>query len=125
MNKVWADSSVDATTWRNCTKNLLLLLAPIAPHMTEELWEMNGHGYSIHQQNFPAWDDELAAEDSITLILQVNGKVRDKIEVSVAIDEAEAQALALASPRVQSHVEGKSVAKTVYVPGRLVNVVVS
>ena len=86
---------------------------------------MNDYGYSIHQQNFPLWDEDLAAEDNITLIVQVNGKVRDKIEVPVEIDEAEAQALALASPRVQSHVEGKSVAKTVYVPGRLVNVVVS
>ena len=52
LNKVWADASVDANTWRTCTKNLLLLLAPIAPHMTEELWEMNGHAYSIHQQHF-------------------------------------------------------------------------
>ena len=124
LNKVWADGSVDAKTWRECTEKLLLMLAPMAPHMTEELWEANGHPYSIHQQSFPAWDDDLAAEDVITLIVQVNGKVRDKIEVAVGIDEAEAQALALASPRVQSHVEGKSVAKTVYVPGRLVNVVV-
>ena len=112
-------------TWQACTRTLLLLLAPMAPHMTEELWEMNGHPYSIHQQDFPTWDDDLAAEDVITLIVQVNGKVRDKIEVAVGINEAEAQALALASPRVQSHVEGKSVAKTVYVPGRLVNVVVN
>ena len=124
LNKVWADGSVDAKTWLECTKSLLLLLAPMAPHMTEELWEMNGHPYSIHQQDFPTWDDGLAAEDVITLILQVNGKVRDKIEVAVGIEESEAQALALASPRIQSYVEGKSVAKTVYVPGRLVNVVV-
>jgi leucyl-tRNA synthetase len=125
LNKVWTDGSIDAKTWRECTKSLLLLLAPMAPHMTEELWEMNGHPYSIHQQDFPTWDDGLAAEDVITLILQVNGKVRDKIEVAVGIEEAEAQALALASPRIQSYVAGKSVAKTVYVPGRLVNVVVN
>ena len=125
LNKVWADASINAKTWRECTEKLLLLLAPMAPHMTEELWEMNGHTYSIHQQDFPSWDEGLAAEDVITLIVQVNGKVRDKIEVAVGIEEAEAQALALASPRVQNHVEGKSVAKTVYVPGRLVNVVVT
>ena len=125
LNKVWADASVDVKTWRECTEKLLLLLAPMAPHMTEELWEINGHTYSIHQRDFPSWDEDLAAEEVITLIVQVNGKVRDKIEVAVGIDEAEAQALALASPRVQNHVEGKSVAKTVYVPGRLVNVVVN
>mgnify|MGYP001335729718 CR=1 FL=1 len=125
LNRVWSDSSIDAETWRECTKKLMLMLAPMAPHMTEELWGMNGHSYSIHQQAFPSWDDGLAAEDVITLVLQVNGKVRDKIEVDAGIEEAEAQALALASPKVQSFVGGKSVVKSVYVPGRLVNIVVA
>ena len=124
LNRVWADGSIDAETWRECTAKLLLLLAPMAPHMTEELWEMNGHPYSIHQQDFPTWNDELASVDFITLVVQVNGKVRDKLEVPADIGEAEAQKLALASPKVQSYIEGKPVAKTVYVPGRLVNVVV-
>jgi leucyl-tRNA synthetase len=124
LNKVWADSSVDSKTWDGCTEKLLLMLAPMAPHMTEELWEMKGHPYSIHQQDFPTWDDDLAAEDVITLVLQVNGKVRDKIEVSANIEESEAQALAMASSKIQGFVAGKSVVKSVYVPGRLVNVVV-
>jgi len=97
----------------------------MAPHMTEELWEMKGHPYSIHQQDFPTWDDDSAAEDVITLVLQVNGKVRDKIEVSANIEESEAQALAMASPKIQGFVAGKSVVKSVYVPGRLINVVVN
>ena len=125
LNKVWADSSVDSKTWDGCTEKLLLMLAPMAPHMTEELWEMKGHPYSIHQQDFPTWDDDLAAEDVITLVLQVNGKVRDKIEVSANIEESEAQALAMASPKIQGFVAGKSVVKSVYVPGRLLNVVVN
>ena len=125
LNKVWADSSVDSKTWDGCTKKLLLMLAPMAPHMTEELWEMKGHPYSIHQQDFPTWDDDLAAEDVITLVIQVNGKVRDKIEVSANIEESEAQALAMASPKIRGFVAGKSVVKSVYVPGRLVNVVVN
>ena len=125
LNKVWANSSVDSKTWDGCTEKLLLMLAPMAPHMTEELWEMKGHPYSIHQQDFPTWDDDLAAEDVITLVLQVNGKVRDKIEVSANIEESEAQALAMASPKIQGFVAGKSVVKSVYVPGRLVNVVVN
>ena len=125
LNKVWADSSVDSKTWDGCTEKLLLMLAPMAPHMTEELWEMKGHPYSIHQQDFPTWDDDLAAEDVITLVLQVNGKVRDKIEVSANIEEPEAQALAMASPKIQGFVAGKSVVRSVYVPGRLVNVVVN
>ena len=100
------------------------MLAPMAPHMTEELWERNGRPYSIHQQPFPQWDEALAAEDVITLVVQVNGKVRDKLEVPVGIAESEAQELALARPRVQSYTTGKEVSKTVYVPGRLVNLVV-
>ena len=73
---------------------------------------------------FPSWDDDLAAEDTITLVVQVNGKVRDKLEVPAGIEEAAAQELALASPKVKTYTEGKSVNKTIYVPGRLVNLVV-
>ena len=74
------------------------MLAPMAPHVTEELWEHRGLPYSIHQQSFPSWDDDLAAEDLITLVVQVNGKVRARLEVPADIDEATAQAQALASP---------------------------
>ena len=124
LNRVWAESSIDSATWRECIENFLLMLAPIAPHVTEELWERTGHAYSIHQQAFPSWDDDQAAEDTITLVVQVNGKVRDKLEVPAGIEEAAAQELALASPRVKSYTDGKSVSKTIFVPGRLVNLVV-
>jgi len=124
LNRVWAESSIDSATWRECIENFLLMLAPIAPHVTEELWERTGHAYSIHQQAFPSWDDDMAAEDTITLVVQVNGKVRDKLEVPAGIEEAAAQELALASPRVKSYTDGKSVSKTIFVPGRLVNLVV-
>ena len=110
--------------WRECVEKLLLMLAPMAPHLTEELWELAGREYSIHQQPFPTWDDDLAADEVFTLVVQVNGKVRDKLEVPVGIPEAEAQKLAMGSPKVQSFLDGKSVNKTVYVPGRLLNVVV-
>jgi len=125
LNKVWADASIGSEVWRECVENFLLMLAPIAPHLTEELWGRKGLPYSIHQQSFPAWHEDLAADDLITLVIQVNGKVRDRLEVPADIDEAAAQAQALASPRVQTYTNGKSVAKTVYVPGRLVNLVVN
>ncbi len=124
LYRVWAEASVDADTWRVCIEKFLLMLAPIAPHVTEEMWEITGHPYSIHQQLFPTWDDQLAAEDMITLVVQVNGKVRDKLEVPADIEEAAAQELALASPKVQSFMNGKTIFKSVYVPGRLVNLVV-
>jgi leucyl-tRNA synthetase len=124
LSKVWAEASVDPDTWRECVEKFLLMLAPIAPHLSEELWERTGHSYSIHQQLFPVWDEELASEDTITLVVQVNGKVRDRIEVPANIDEPTAHQLALASAKVQPYTEGKVVNKAIYVPGRLVNVVV-
>ena len=125
LNRVWADASVDPDTWRECAEKFMLILAPIAPHIAEELWERAGRPYSIHQQDFPTWDDDLAAEEKITLVVQVNGRVRDRLEVAADVGEAEALELALASPRVQSYTQGKTVSKTIYVPGRLVNVVVA
>ena len=125
LSKVWAEGSVDAATWRECIEKMLLILAPIAPHVSEEMWELTGHQYSIHQQRFPEWDEELATEETITLVLQVNGKVRDRIQVSADIDEAAAQELALSSPKVRMYTQDKTVNKAIYVPGRLVNVVVS
>ena len=124
MNHAWAEGSIDSLTWRECTEKFLLMLAPFAPHISEEMWELVGRPYSIHRQPFPKWDDDLAAAEMLTLVVQVNGKVRDKLEVPVDIEEAEARELALSSPRVQSFTEGKSVHKAVYVPGRLINVVV-
>jgi leucyl-tRNA synthetase len=124
LNKVWADGSVDSNVWRECVEKFLLVLAPIAPHISEEMWERMGHPYSIHQQSFPSWDEDLAAEDTVTLVVQVNGKVRDRLEVPVDIEEQAAQELALASPRIRSYTEGKAVSKAIYVPGRLVNLVV-
>ena len=124
LSKVWAEASVDPETWRECIEKFLLMLAPIAPHIAEELWEQTGHAYSIHQQSFPAWDESLAADETITLVVQVNGKVRDRIEVPANIDEPTAHELALASSKVQPYTEGKVVNKAIYVPGRLVNVVV-
>ncbi len=102
----------------------MLLLAPSAPHLAEELWQRSGRAYSIHNQSWPAWEKELAAEEEITLVVQVNGKLRDRIQVSVDIGEEEAKGLALASEKVKPHLEGKQVRKIIYVAGRLVNVVV-
>lgn len=124
MSKVWAEATVDPDTWRECIEKFLLMLASIAPHISEELWERTGHVYSIHHQRYPEWDDALAADETITLVVQVNGRVRDRIEVPANIDESTANELALASEKVQPYTEGKVVDKAIYVPGRLVNVVV-
>ncbi|MFQ5872276.1 MAG: class I tRNA ligase family protein, partial [Dehalococcoidia bacterium] len=124
LAKVWEAGSVGSVTWRDAIKTLLLLLAPTAPHLTEELWSKKGYPYSIHSQSFPQWDEALAAEEEITLVIQVNGKVRDRVVVPAAVTEEEARELALGSERVKAYLDNKNVIKVVYVPGRLVNIVV-
>jgi leucyl-tRNA synthetase len=117
--------TVSRAVWEDAIGNLLLLLAPMAPHITEEMWERTGHTGSIHAQPLPAWDDSLAAIDEATLIVQVNGKLRDKIAVPADITEDAAKQTALDSPRLTPYTKGKTVDKVVFVPSRyLVSVVV-
>jgi leucyl-tRNA synthetase len=110
--------------WQEAVRSLILMLAPSAPHIAEELWERIGGEYSVHQQEWPAWDEDKAADEVTTLVVQVNGKVRDRIQVPVDIGEEEARELALNSEKVKARTEGKRIVKAIYVPGRLVNVVV-
>jgi leucyl-tRNA synthetase len=99
-------------------------LAPFAPHLAEELWEQLGGSYSIHQQPWPQWEEALISGETITMVIQVNGKVRDRIQVPADIDEPAAQALALDSAAVQRHLDGRQPRRVIVVPGKLVNVVV-
>src|SRR5581483_2936235 len=91
--------------WREALETLLLLLAPAAPHITEELWvEHLGRPYSIHQQPWPTWDERLAAEDELTLPVTVNGKPRGELKIAATLrdDRTQIEALALELPRVKS-----------------------
>jgi leucyl-tRNA synthetase len=124
LNKVKDGGTVSQEVWKEATTTLLLLLAPVAPHITEELWQRTGRPFSIHNQQWPAWSEELAREEEITLVVQVNGKVRERLTVPASITEDEAKKLVLANERVKSFTQGKEPANIVYVPGRLINLVV-
>ena len=123
MSKVQENGSIKKPLWTEAVKALLLLLAPSAPHMAEELWQQLGYTYSIHNQSWPEWDKELAADEEVTLVIQVNGKLRDKLSVPVDITEETARQLAFEQERIKGYIEGKSIAKIIYVPGRLLNIV--
>jgi leucyl-tRNA synthetase len=110
--------------YREAVEHLLLLMAPVAPHVTEELWSRLGKPYSIHQQPWPTYDPELAREEEITLVVQVNGKLRDRILVPAGIDDEAAEQIALSSETVQRFMGGKEPRQVIVVPGRLVNIVV-
>jgi leucyl-tRNA synthetase len=124
MGKAKAAGAFGSAEWQECADIYLRMLAPVCPHISEELWERLGKPYSIHQQPWPELDAEAAKEEEIILIVQVNGKLRDRLSVPPTIADEDAKVLALASPGVQPFIDGKSVRKVIIVPGKLVNIVV-
>ncbi len=116
---------VHTPAWDEAVEIMLVLMAPFTPHIVEEMWVRAGKPYSIHLQPWPAFDPAIAAEEVITLVVQVNGKVRDRIEVPADISEEEAKARALASENAQRFMDGKPPRKVIYVAkGGIVNIVV-
>jgi leucyl-tRNA synthetase len=114
----------DPAVLREAVETMLLLLAPFAPHITEELWAETGHTGSIHQQPWPAYDQAAIAEDEVTIVVQINGKVRDRMLVPAGVSAAQLQEIVIKEPRVLKLVEGKQIVKVIPVPGKLVNIVV-
>ena len=123
LTQAWERSDLTSDAWNEAVSNLVAMMAPITPYLSEELWEATGHESSVHTQSWPEWDESLAADETITLVVQVNGRLRDRIEVPVGIEEDTAKETALSSPKIQPHIQGKDVSKVIYVPGRLVNIV--
>ena len=118
--------NVGATAWDEAIRALLLLSAPVFPHLAEELWTaVLGLPYSVHQQDWPSYDESVLAQSQTTVVVQVNGRVRDQVVVDTAVarDEAELRAVVLALPKVQQHLAGQTLRKVIVVPGKLVNIV--
>jgi leucyl-tRNA synthetase len=109
--------------WAEARRTLVLMLAPITPHIAEELWARLGEPYSVHRQAWPAWDPAAVREETVTVVLQVNGRVRDRISVPAGLDNAKLRDAALESERVRKFTDGKAVQDVIVVPGKLVNVV--
>jgi leucyl-tRNA synthetase len=113
----------DSAAVRYAVNALPIVVAPFAPHIAEELWERFGHARSVHLERYLEPDAGVLAVDEITLVVQVNGKVRARLNVTAGISEDEAFALALEEPNVRSHLDGKDVRKRIYVPDKLLNLV--
>ena len=99
-------------------------MAPLAPHITEELWELLGQPYSIHKQPWPDYDPQIAAEEILQIVIQINGKVRDKIEVAATINKDDVEKRALQQDRIKELLLDQTPKKIIYVPGKLINIVV-
>jgi leucyl-tRNA synthetase len=105
-------------------EKLTLLLGPFAPYMTQEIWELMGRSGPVFRQQWPQYDEELAREEGAEVVLQVNGKVRSKITVPFGTSREELERLSLADDKMQAHIQGKTIAKIIIVPDKLVNVAV-
>jgi leucyl-tRNA synthetase len=123
MYKAREQGAVGTAEWDEAVDIYLRMMAPVTPHIAEELWAYYGKPYSIHQQSWPEADLAAAAEDLITLVVQVDGKLRDRIMVPVGISEEEARRAALESEAIKKFLAGTAPKKVIVVPGRLVNIV--
>jgi leucyl-tRNA synthetase len=127
LKRAWNDRSVSRDVWSEAIRALLLLSAPVFPHLAEELWtEVLRLPYSIHQQRWPTFDPELLKQSQVTLVVQINGKLRDQvvIDAEVAQDEARVRELVLELSRVKQHIADARVQRIIVVPGKLANIVV-
>ena len=110
--------------WQEAIDSLVLLMAPSTPYVAEEMWELLGYDYSVHRQEWPVFDEALTVDDAVEIVIQINGKVRDRIGISATMSDDAVKDLAMASPKVVEALGGGSPLKVIYVPGKLVNIVV-
>ena len=123
MYKAREAGAENTPEWDEAVDIYLRMMAPVVPHIAEEIWSLMNKPYSVHTQSWPSVDENAAAEEMIVLIVQVNGKVRDRISMPVNVSEEEAKDAALRSAGVQKYIE-EPPKKIIYVPGRLVNIVI-
>jgi leucyl-tRNA synthetase len=109
-------------TYHQALDTFLLLIAPAAPFISEELWQQTGHHGSVHLGHWPQWNPEIAFEQRVQIPIQVNGKKRDLIEVDSGATKSEVESAALASPKVQAQIAGRKLQEVIYVPGKILNI---
>jgi leucyl-tRNA synthetase len=124
LGKARRSSLFGSQTWNDALHKFNLMLAPYAPHLAEELWSVTGHSGSVHVEEFPAFDESKIVKESFELVIQISGKLRGKVQAPFGISQIDAIALAKTVPSIEALVQGKEIIKEIYVPGKLVNIVV-
>jgi len=122
--KLKIKSPLGSHEWDESINTLLKLLAPFAPHISEELWQQLGNNSSIHTSEWPEWDESLLVQDSVKIAVQVNGKLRGEVEVPSDSDQEHVKNIALSDEGVSKHADSESIKKVIYIPNRLINFVV-
>jgi len=125
VNKIYSyPEQADRGIYAKAIETVIVLLAPFAPHIAEEMWSMAGHTDSVHQQKWPEFEESALVLDQIEIVLQINGKVREKLVVPASVTKAEMEQLAIENEKVKRLIGDKSIRKVIAVPGKLVNIVV-
>jgi len=114
----------DNATMKEAVETILTLLAPFAPHMMEELWEILGHEGSVHDLPWPTYDLEKTVRDVVEIVVQINGKVKERLTIEREAGKEAVEKLVMEIEKIKSATEGKEMKKFIYVPGKLVNIVV-
>jgi len=124
INRTAGDEPALRAVRQEALEAIVLMLSPIVPHVTHELWRVLGHETAVVDEPWPAVDESALAQDAIEVVVQVNGRLRARVSVPAQADKGTVVERALADENVRRHTEGKTIRKTIYVPGKLVNVVV-
>ena len=119
-----SDEKQSALVLAEAMQKMVLIIAPFCPHLAEELWSRMGYQTSVHLETWPTYDEAVAKAETVEIVVQINGKVRDRLDVPAGISAAEMEQFAMASDKVQALIAGKQVAKVIPVPGKLVNIVI-
>jgi leucyl-tRNA synthetase len=123
LGKAKRSSLYNTALWHEALEKFNLILAPYAPHLAEELWKTAGHPNSVHLESFPVFDESKIVKDVFELVIQVNGKLRGKVEAPFGISQEAAIALAKTVPAIHVLIADKPITKEIYVSGKLVNIV--
>jgi leucyl-tRNA synthetase len=124
LTKLKGTDVAKTRAWREAVESLVLMMAPGTPYVAEEMWEMLGKPYSVHQQSWPVYDEALMAVDQVEIPVQINGKLRERVTISLDATEDDAVAAASVVGKIPEYLEGKTIRRTIYVPGRLINILV-
>jgi leucyl-tRNA synthetase len=124
LMKLRESALIHTPEWREALQTLVLLMAPSTPYVAEELWQRLGMPYSVHHRSWPDYEFALTQDDAVEVVVQVNGKVRDRLLLPINLPEDEARERVLVQPKIAEAIAGRDPRKVIYVPGRLINIVV-
>lgn len=120
----YKEGTVNPGLFGAAIKDLIIMLAPFVPHVTEEMWEHLGYEGSVHDQNWPEYDEKALVKDTVEIVVQVNGKIKEKLDIAGGLSREEMEKIAMENEKVKGLIEGKNVVKVIAVPGKLINIVV-